>query len=334
MTSLFGFHTIVFHRVILSIACFLTLIATVSRCSAEQNEQGKRETGRLDLQRKIQAQLLILDAKEHSHVSNRELGFDWSVVGLEYFRVAEFSAAENAFNRALKFLGKDAGNTDLYADALNEMGDLYRVYGDLEEALNCQREALALRQKLGDPLQIARSESHLGEVGLLAKKYKEAFSRSDRALRTFESLSGSVEKRDLLSAFAVRAYAECGLHRHAECLSDAQQALTISQSAFPKDSMEAGTALLVLGLAQLENGAASEAEESVRQGLTIFKKELAPTDPRVIHAMSQDRDCLKALHRKEEVREIDAQVSAIGHQPAQPCASCTVSVYGLRVPNH
>jgi hypothetical protein len=77
-----------------------------------------------------------------------------------------------------------------------------------------------------------------------------------------------------------------------------------------------------------------EAEGSARRAWEILNRGLASDDPRVIFAMSQDRDCLLALHRNEEAQKIDAQVSAIHRLPEQPCASCTVSVYGLRAADH
>lgn len=333
MTSLFGPRIFAVHHVTFPLACLL-FAGIVNHCNAQQpGGPGKPETGRPALQQRIEERLAALDAKENAHASNRELGYSWSLLAVDYSRAGEFTNAESALNRAVKFLSQEPGNGDLYAAALDELGALYRIYGRIPEALNCRRKALALREKLGDPLQLAVSQSHLAELALISKKYKEAFRGADGAYRQMSGMQHA-SKGELLSALLVRTYAECGLHRNAECLSDAQQALELGRSAFAEDSMPVGAALVALSSAQLHNGAALEAEGSVRRALGILKTHLASSDPRVVFAMSQDRDCLLALHRNEDAQTMDAQVSAIHRLPQQPCVSCTVSVYGLRPADH
>lgn len=335
MASLFGPRILAFHRVAFPLACLLLLATTIVNQSdaQQQSEQSKPETSRPTLQRRIEERLTALEAKENAHPSNREVGYQWSRLGEDYSLAGEFGDAESAFNHAVESFSKEPENRDLYAGALDELGALYRVYGRIPEAQNCRRKALALRKKLGDPLQLALSQSHLAELDLISKKYKEAFTRADSAYRQMSGMENA-GNGDLLSALLVRTYAKCRLRRHAECLSDAQQALALSRSVFAEDSLPVGAALVALSSAQLDNGSTQEAEASARQAWGILNRGLASNDPRVIFAMSKDRDCLLALHRTEEARKIDAQVSAIDRQPAQPCVSCTVSVYGLREADH
>jgi tetratricopeptide (TPR) repeat protein len=334
MTSLFGLRILALHRVTHPLACLLLLAIAINPSDAQQqSEQSRPETSRPALQQRIEKRLAALDAQEDAHATSREVGYQWSRLGEDYSLAGDFGNAENAFNHAVESFSGEPGNGDLYAGALDELGALYRVYGRIPEALNCRRKALAVREKLRDPLQLALSQSHLAELALISNKNKEAFTGADRAYRQM-SVMGNAGKGDLLSALLVRTYARCRLRRHAECLSDAQQAFALSRSAFAEESMPVGAALMALSAAQLENGAALEAEGSARRAWGILNRELAPSDPRVIFAMSQDRDCLLALDRKEEARKIDAEVSAIDHGREQPCASCTVSVYGLRAADH
>jgi uncharacterized membrane protein len=95
-----------------------------------------------------------------------------------------------------------------------------------------------------------------------------------------------------------------------------------------------GAALIALGSAALKTGATDEAANSMRQALQILKVQLTPADPRLNYAMSQYRDCLLAQHQKREAQEIDDQLSALNRQSTPSCASCTVSVFGLRTPAH
>jgi hypothetical protein len=139
---------------------------------------------------------------------------------------------------------------------------------------------------------------------------------------------------NLISALLVRSYANCGLRHREECLSDAQQAVAMSRGAFPERSPEFASSLLALSVAQLHNGAAAAAEDSAREALGILRRELSAGDPRLGFVLSQDRDCLVALHRKEEARQVAAQLAAIGAQPSDSCVQCTVSAFGLQAARH
>jgi tetratricopeptide (TPR) repeat protein len=280
------------------------------------------------LQQRIHDQLAAL---QQPSGSDRDTASQWALLGAEYLEAADFPNSENAYSRAIQLLRKNPADASLYAEALDQLGALYRIYDRLPESLNCRRNALTLRQQLGEPLAIARSQSHLAELDLMARKYKEAFTGADMAFQTMTRMADK-DKGEVLSTLIVRAYAQCGLRHRSACLADAKDALALSRSNFGSESQPVGAALVALGSAQLKNGSAVEAEASTEQALDIFKSQLVPSDPRMIFAMQQDRDCLRALHRDEEAHDIATQLSAMSRQAGHPCPTCTVSVFGLRSP--
>ena len=281
---------------------------------------------------RIRRQLTELNTREMANASNRELGYRWAVLGLEYSNASQFTSSENAYNHAIDLLGKDPADASLQAEALDQLGALYTIYNRLPEALNCRRKALALRVQLGNPQLIARSRSHLAEIALEYRQYREAFREADEAYNTMKSTT--VVDSDVISALVVRTYATCGLHRRTECLSDAQQVLALSRTAFPEQSPEVSSSLMALSVAQLDDGSPAAAEESARQALAILKVQFSANDPRMVFALSHDRDCLVAMHRKEEARQVEEQLAALQSKSAASCAQCTVSAFGLRAPSH
>jgi tetratricopeptide (TPR) repeat protein len=283
------------------------------------------------LQQRIHDQLALLHDREQTKASAHELGYRWALLGVEYATAGDFANSESSYNHSLQLLGTDPSSTTLYADVLDLLGALYRIYDRIPEALNCRRKALALREQIGDPLKVAQSKSHLAELSLMSHKFKDAFGSADQAYKSMTRLQNP-DKADLISVLLVRSYAECALHKCDQGVTDAQQALAISRSAFAADSVPVGAALLALGSVELKNGAAAEAENSMHQALQIFKVQFAATDPRMSYAMLQYRDCLLAQHRKKEAREIDGEMSKLDRQSALSCPSCTVSVFGLRTP--
>ena len=281
---------------------------------------------------RIRRQLTELNTREMANASNRELGYRWTVLGLEYSNASQFTSSENAYNHAIDLLSKDPADASLQAEALDQLGALYLIYGRLPESLNCRRKALSLRTKLGDAKLIALSKSHLAEIALVSRQYREALQQSDEAYIGMTAEGAAIS--DKVSVLIVRTYATCGLHRRAECLSDAQQVLTLSRTAFPEQSPEVSSSLMALSVAQLDDGSPAAAEESARQALAILKVQFSANDPRMVFALSHDRDCLVAMHRKEEARQVEEQLAALQSKSAASCAQCTVSAFGLRAPSH
>jgi len=307
-----------------SLACLTLSIAAASHCTAQSSQTG-------DLQQRIHDQLAML--RGHPPASNHELGYQWALLGMAYTEADEFTNAENAYNRALEVLSKDPADDSLYAETLDQFGCLYRMYERRAEASNFYRRALALRQKRNDPIEIARSESRLAEIALDSHRFKEALKETNEAYAVMVRMNDPA-KAELISTLIERSYAQCGLRHHKECLSDAQEALAVSRSSFGTDSQPTGAALVALGSAQLKDGEAEQAEISMQEGLRILREQLTPGDPRITFVMMQYRDCLRAIHRNDEAREIATQLSAINRQSARACPGCTVSAWGLRSPVH
>lgn len=296
------------------------------------------QTDAVSPMQQIHDQLSLLHIREQAQASAYELGYRWALLGVEYTDASDFANSESAYNRSLQLLKvddasatTDAPTTALYAAVLDQLGTLYRIYGRIPEALNCRRKALALRQQLGDPLEIARSKSHLAELALMSRKYKDALATANQAYESMTQLQDP-RKADLPSTLIIRSYAECALHKCDRGLKDAQQALAISRKAFKADSVSVGAALIAVGSAELKSGATVDAANSVHQALQIFKLQFTAADPRLNYAMLLYRDCLLAQHLKREARDIDDQVSASNRQPPPSCPSCTVSVFGLLAP--
>jgi len=317
---------------LLCLFAFLLLLFPPHPGHAQGLSQSMAATATESSSQRIRQQLTDLNTREMANASNRELGYRWTVLGFEYSNAGQFTSSENAYNHALDLLGRDPADAGLNAEALDQLGALYRIYGRLPESLNCRRKALALRTKLGDRKLIALSQSHLAEIALVSRQYREALQQADDAYRGMVASGGA--NRDKISALIVRTYAKCGLGRHAECLSDANEIFALNRGVFPEQSPEVSSLLMLLSIAQLRNGSAAAAEDSARQAVAILRTALSPSDPRLVFALAQDRDCLLALHRKEEARQVAAQLAALESKSSESCAQCTVSAFGLQASSH
>jgi len=298
----------------------------------------RAQTGRpieLPWQERIHNNIAKITALEAAQGSGRDLGYTWAMLGAEYSTAGEFTNSENAYNHAIQYLENDSAELMLYADVLDQLGSLYRIYMRLPEAMNCRKKALEVRERLGDPVEIARSQSHLAEMKLILHHYKESFHEADLAYQTMIKTPGfekDWDRSDLVSALIVRSYAQCGLHRTNECLADARHALSIARAAFPEGSVPVCAALVAVGEAELKSGDAADGEASLRQAIEGYRLQFSPADPRFTYTMLLYRDCLKAEHRDAEAKKVEWELSQTEHASMRPCAQCTVSAYALRGP--
>jgi len=269
-------------------ACFLLWATMV--CGAQTGRQVE-----LPLQERIHNNIAKITALEAAQGSGRDLGYTWAVLGAEYSTAGEFTDSENAYNHAIHYLENDSAELMLYADVLDQLGSLYRIYMRLPEAMNCRKKALEVRERLGDPVEIARSQSHLAEMKLILHHYKESFHDADMAYQTMIRTPGSEkdwDRSDLVSALIVRSYAQCAMHKLTECLADAQHALSMARTNFAENSVPVCAALIAVGAAKLKSGDAADAE----------------------------------------AKKVEWELSQTEHASMRPCAQCTVSAYALRGP--
>jgi dihydrodipicolinate synthase/N-acetylneuraminate lyase len=107
--------------------------------------------------------------------------------------------------------------------------------------------------------------------------------------------------------------------------------MRLAENGLAADSVEQAHASMALGFAQWKTRSIAEAERSMQNGLRILRVRLGNTNPRLMAAMYEYRDFLKAMHRGPEVKAIEEQITAMIPQATKKsCAGCTVSVYVLR----
>jgi tetratricopeptide (TPR) repeat protein len=106
--------------------------------------------------------------------------------GWLYVLRREWEKAEADLQQALKSAPKDAKR--LQADILDAMASLNRERGQRECALTYAERALALREEVGDLLSVAKSLGNLGFLYRLMGDYDNAILAHQEALATYQKL--------------------------------------------------------------------------------------------------------------------------------------------------
>jgi tetratricopeptide (TPR) repeat protein len=229
--------------------------------------------------------------------------------------------------RALHLLKTEPSNRADYAFKLDNLSSLYTIYGRLDDAESARKQAIKMRQKLGNPAETGQSEVHVADIALMRRQYKKAERLALQGLQMMES-SSIPPRAGILSAFIALTFARCSRGHCGEGLVNAKQAVAFASKNFESESSANGFALESLGFAEWKTGASQDGERTMLQALQILRTRLSATDPR-LGVMSRYRSYLVEAQRPAEAQEIDKQLTRITSQARVYCQGCTVSVNSL-----
>jgi tetratricopeptide (TPR) repeat protein len=279
-------------------------------------------------QARIAQDLKLIRMAEQEPLPAAQQGALWAQLASEYEHAAEFLKAEDAYNRSLHLLKTAPSARAEYASTLDSLASLYMIYGRVDDAESARKQALTVRQKLGNLSDIAVSHVHLADIAFARHQFKKA---EQLALRGIEEMESSVNppSREMLFGFITIAYARCSRGHCGEGLVSAEQAVAFANRNFGSESAADGFALETLGFAEWKNGATQDGEKAMLHSIQILRTKLAPADPRLAGAMLQYCAYLTAANRQVEAQEIHEQVARMTSQAGTFCPGCAVSVNSL-----
>jgi tetratricopeptide (TPR) repeat protein len=277
---------------------------------------------------RIARDMELVQTAEQQHRPEAERGALWGKLASEYQYAAEFLKAEDAYNKSLHLLKAAPTAKAEYAATLESLSTLYLLYSRVDEAESVRKQALAVREKLGNSVDIGRSRIHLANVAIARRQFKKAERLSLRGMEEMES-SSNPPRTGILSGLITVTYAHCLRGHCGEGLTSAQQGLAFANSNFEPESAPVGFALEALGFAEWKSGAIQESEKAMLRGIQILRTKLVPADPRLGGALQQYSDYLTATNRRVEAQEIHEEVERMTSQTGTVCPACTVSVYSL-----
>jgi hypothetical protein len=267
----------------------------------------------------------LIRTAEQEHRPEADRGALWTQLALEYQNAADYPKAEDAYNKSLPLLKTAPSARAEYATTLECLAALYLIYGHIDDAERISKQALAVREKLGDPAEIGLSQIHLANIAIDRRQFKKAERIALLGLERMES-SSRPPRVGMLTGLITVAYARCLRGDNGEGLMTAQQALAFAKTHFEPESAADGFALGALGLAEWKSGAVQDGEKDMLHGIQILRTKLAPADPRVAGALLQYHDYLVASSRRVEAQVVHDEVDRINSQSGTYCPGCTVSV--------
>jgi hypothetical protein len=270
----------------------------------------------------------LIRIAEQEHRPEAERGALWMQLALEYQYAADFPKAEDAYNKSLQLLKTVPSARAEYATTLECLAALYLIYGHVDDAERVRKQALVVREKLGDQADIGLNQIQLANIAIERQQYKKAERIALRGMEEMQSFSNP-PRVGMLTGFITITVAQCMQGHTGEGLMRAQQAVAFANRKFEPESAAVGFALGTLGLAEWKSGAVQDGENDMLHGIQILRIKLAPGDPRLAGALLQYHDYLVASSRRVEAQVIHDEVDRMTSQSGTFCPGCTVSVYSL-----
>jgi len=188
-------------------------------------------------------------------------------LGAALLLMGEAAQALGRFERVRDLAGKlQAGSgDDVLAVALGNMGIIHGDHGRLEEALQCQQQAYAIDQRLGNPRGQAEDLGNMGIIQRLQGRLEEAMECQQQAHKIDQRLGNAQgQAEDLGNMGAI--YADQG--RLEEALHCYQQAYEIAECL--GDPLTMANQLCNMGLVYAEQGQTDKALEYLRRALELY----------------------------------------------------------------
>jgi tetratricopeptide (TPR) repeat protein len=295
--------------------------------TAGENEAPRAAARAAPLEQRITRELALIRNGEQQGLDPLRMGRLWAHLAIDYEDEAEFTKAESAYNHSLQILKLLPAGASDYANVLDNLGSMYLLLGNPAEAERCSRNSLAVRDKIGDKLQIARGRWHLAEVELARQRVKDAQQDALEAYKQMVALK-DLQTSDLVSALITLVYAECFHDGCTDGVPHAKWLLALARGTTPEDPISTGQALLALGYAEWKAGMMDSAEQEIRESIEIFKAQGSSGRTSVLRAMEQYRKYLEATRRGPEAQQLALEENLLKRQSGY-CPNCSVSVYGL-----
>jgi|GEM_PF-3241615 len=263
----------------------------------------------------IQQQFKQMIAKEEASVQQAEAAHAPDVqlarlywnLGLLYEDTAAFSLSEAALAHSVSLFRRVAGDDGELATALNSLGVIHTALGKFREAQKEEHEALALREKLGAPLQLAKSWNTLAALALKQHKYNDARDWAEKAVAEFKANPAADETDRVASQYAL-GMSLCALKDYSHGVQVLKAAVEEATAKLPAGDFPIGVGQFFLGLAYWKSGEMVDAGHEMQTGLAAVNAHLGGNHPTYVASLELYAKYLHQARQVEAANAVERQI--------------------------
>jgi tetratricopeptide (TPR) repeat protein len=262
---------------------------------------------RQDLAHRIAMQEAAVRQAEAAHAGDVELGKIYTELGLLYEDAAQYLRSEVAVEHAVSLLRHVAEASGELATSVSQLGSLHIAMGKLRESEKEEQEALKLREKLGDPLQIARSWNDLAALYLAQHKFEKARDFARKAVAEFIA-NGRAGVFDRISSRYALSVALCYLKECPSAIPLLNDAIDEAKAKLQAHDFPIGFGDFLLGYAYWKSGNMSDAGLHMQEGTAAISEQLGWGHPAYLAVLKQYAQFLKENRQVEAANVVERRI--------------------------
>lgn len=305
------------------LCCLLALLIVAAASVASHAQSGETASAQLvaaspqsvhdvyDKQEILRRMTALEDLARNAkslHLSQQDLIKVYKNLALLYDLSGMIPHAVAATQQAIALM-KD-GPQDQLAEEYNILSTMHGLAGDLRQAEKDEKDALAVREKIGDPLGTALTWTDIAGLYCEEHHYEKAL---EYAQKSYDVLANHTDMKPTnhVAVLQTMAFALCGVHQCSKGVPIMKAALEESRSAFGPDSLSAAAQGFALGYVYWKNGDNTEAAEWMRESLVRIKSYLGWGAPLYVNSIKQYARFLHETGERDEARNTEAEIHII-----------------------
>ncbi len=242
---------------------------------------------------------------EASHADRMPLAATYSELGVLYMDAGMGLKTEDAFRRGIALL-KD-GPQDQLANELEQLGVLQTGMGEYREAEKTEIQALAIRQTLADPVDIALSESAIAGIYDVERKFTKARNHAEKAYDMLADRT-DVTAQDRIEVWHTLGLALTGLHDCDRGIGVLKDALEMARNSPGWGDASLGYSEYMLGIGYWHCGDRDHAAVWLQRGTTDLRAEFGWNRATYVYAMRQYAFFLRQYGQADSAASAEAVV--------------------------
>jgi tetratricopeptide (TPR) repeat protein len=260
-----------------------------------------------DLMRRVGSAEAVVRKAEAAHATNEVLSRAYVQLGLWYQNAAQWGRSEAALDHAISLLRHPLEpGTDL-ATAIGQLASLHVMMGKFRESERESKEALRIREDIGDQLLIARSRGDLAILYLAEQKFEKARDFARQAEAEFVRNSRA-DVLDRITARFTLAQSLCNLKDCPSAILLLKATLADAKTTQLPDDFPIGLNNFLLGYAYWKSGNMSEAEEYMKLGMAGISTQLGWGHPAYVRALTFYAEFLRENKQVEAANVVERRI--------------------------
>lgn len=300
-------------------------ICAVLEYSCEANAQ---VVSGADLETQIQIYSAASQKADPPAMEPVAAGGVWRHLGSLYEDAGRYAESETCYVHAIRLLQPEPAASAELATAIDDLGTLYMMRGDLEQAEYAEQRALAIREAWGIRADLPLSWFHLATLSLREHQFKRARDYAELAVQQIDRKT-SPDADEEMNARFVLGSALFRLHKDAEAIAMMESAMDVGRRTYSPDDFPLGFGSFLLGYVYWKSGNATGAAKLMENGAAVVERQLGWRHPVCLSVMTQYARFLRDTHQTAAARAIDDKLKEARGKEGYGQGTGTLSVAAL-----